>query len=180
MQTNFQINQFIVEQEKQIEEQLETAIRSFQQLSEQQLLEATHGGWSIAQCLWHLNSYGNFYLPLIQKIISQSGNSATAHKSGWLGNYFTRLMQPHAVKMKAFKNHIPPEQLDAYQEVAIFIHQLETLLTHLRKVTTWHLNQRIPISISPFIRLKLGDVFLFIIAHNKRHVKQALNNIPGS
>jgi len=32
---------------------------------------------------------------------------------------------------------------------------------------------RISISIAKFIKLKLGDVFMFLIAHNLRHVKQA-------
>jgi hypothetical protein len=32
---------------------------------------------------------------------------------------------------------------------------------------------KVPISIAKFIRLKLGDVFNFLIAHNHRHVLQA-------
>jgi hypothetical protein len=32
---------------------------------------------------------------------------------------------------------------------------------------------RVPISIAKFIKLKLGDVFGFLIAHNQRHILQA-------
>jgi len=35
------------------------------------------------------------------------------------------------------------------------------------------LNQRLPISVASFIKLKLGDVLLFVVAHNGRHLKQA-------
>jgi hypothetical protein len=36
---------------------------------------------------------------------------------------------------------------------------------------------KIPISIVPFIKLKLGDTFQFIITHNERHIEQAKRNI---
>ena len=39
---------------------------------------------------------------------------------------------------------------------------------------------RIPISIAKFIKLKLGDVFMFLIAHNLRHVKQAERAIAAA
>ena len=39
---------------------------------------------------------------------------------------------------------------------------------------------RIPISIATYIRLKLGDVFMFLIAHNIRHIKQAERAIAAA
>jgi len=36
---------------------------------------------------------------------------------------------------------------------------------------------RVPLSIAPFLRLRLGDVFGFNVAHNERHVQQALRNL---
>jgi hypothetical protein len=38
---------------------------------------------------------------------------------------------------------------------------------------------RIPISIAPFIKLKLGDVFAFIIAHHQRHFVQINNTLAA-
>jgi hypothetical protein len=35
---------------------------------------------------------------------------------------------------------------------------------------------RIPISISKWITIRLGDTFRFVIAHNKRHIMQAGRN----
>ena len=52
--------------------------------------------------------------------------------------------------------------------------QQEKLLILLEEAKQVNLNSiRIPISIAKFIKLKLGDVFMFLIAHNIRHVKQA-------
>jgi hypothetical protein len=39
---------------------------------------------------------------------------------------------------------------------------------------------KVPISIAPFIKLKLGDVFMFLVAHNFRHVLQVNNAIDDT
>lgn len=98
-------------------------------------------------------------------------------RSGWLGNYLSNIMEPSAKKYKAFKGHIPHEDLDGSSVVAKFIDQQEEFLLLLATAENSNLNLRIPISISPFIRLKTGDVFRFLIAHNERHVQQGLRNI---
>lgn len=160
-----------------VEAELNHAIKVYQNLSEDALLKRDHpDSWNIAQILWHLNSYGEFYLPLIQKCLNNNSIEFKEFKSGWLGNYFTNMMKPREEmkKIKAFKSHVPPNRPNPYEEVQIFIQQLEKLYKLLRDSNEINLNQRIPISISKIIQLKLGDVFGFIIAHNERHMKQAL------
>ena len=175
--------------ENRVENHLTQAISHFQNLNESDLLRpAANGGWSIAQCLQHLNSYGDYYLPLINKgleSIHKQPNNAV-FKSSWLGSYFIKMMEPTTgkKKYKAFKGHIPTLDLDAHAVVATFIQQQEWLLELLKKAKTTDLNDiRIPISITRLVKLKLGDVFQFIIAHDERHIQQAmrvhknLNNI---
>lgn len=134
--------------------------------------------WSAAQCLAHLNGYGDYYLPWLKKAVGYPKRSAD-FRSGWLGNYFAKLMEPGqsgtpAKKMKAFKQHIPPVQVDSSAEIAIFIEQQETLLQLLEAASNADLNKRIvPVSIMQALRLKTGDVFRFVIAHNQRHAVQA-------
>jgi hypothetical protein len=80
--------------------------------------------------------------------------------------------------MKAFKDHVPPANLDAYAEVAEFIRQQEQLLIYLKKSRKNDLNRiKISVSIAKWLKLKLGDVFRFIIAHNERHILQARRNL---
>ncbi len=139
--------------------------------------------WSANQCLMHLNSYGRYYLPQIEKAIEeafkQQHQPSKQFKAGLLGNYFTEMMltktdgQP-AKKMSSPKDHSPQTNDDSYPVIAEFIEQQEKLLTLLQKAKTIDLNKtRIPISIAKFIKLKLGDTFLFLISHNYRHVLQA-------
>lgn len=147
------------------------------------LLKTTpEGGWSAAQCLEHLNRYGLYYLPAIQQ---QLANHTGINKDGtftstWLGNYFTKMMDPKtgSKKYKAFKDYIPPMELDAHTIIAEFINQQEELLAIIRKSRQIDLNKiKVPVSIAKFIKLKLGDVLQFIIAHNERHMQQANNSL---
>lgn len=169
--------------ESRVESHLQDAIRVFQNLDEKTLLgPSSSDGWSIAQCLEHLNSYGHYYLSQLSKSLKNAAvaDGETIYKSTWLGNYFVKMMEPSTstMKFKAFKDHIPPATLDAHAVVAEFIHQQEQilhLLTISRKV---NLNApKIPISIVSWIKLKPGDVLRFLIAHNERHMQQAKRNL---
>lgn len=138
--------------------------------------------WSATQCLMHLNSYGNYYLPEIEKaihkaLLAEVQPSADFH-SGWLGNYFTTLMLPKengmpAKKMSAPKAHTPISNDNSFEAVATFIDQQEILLSLLQQSMQIDLNKvKVPVSIAKFIKLKLGDVFLFLLAHQYRHLLQ--------
>lgn len=164
-----------------VESHVSDAVKIFQNLSAEELLKpAIDGGWSIAQCLWHLNSYGDYYLPKIKSGLAKNYPVNPDFKSTWLGSYFTRIMKPGAQmkKYKAFKNHIPPVELEADKVVAEFILQQEQLLSYLKLARNTDMNRiRIPISILSWMKLKLGDVFQFIIAHDERHLQQAKRNL---
>ncbi len=169
--------------EEHVENHIHDAVKIFQNLSAEELLKpSASGGWSIAQCLWHLNSYGDYYLPEIKSGLDKKYPVNAVFKSTWLGNYFTQMMKPGAQmkKYKAFKNHVPPDKLDAHKVVAEFIQQQEQLLSYLKQAKQTDMNRiRIPISILSWIKLKLGDVFQFIIAHDERHLQQARRNLTA-
>jgi len=171
--------------EATVERHLQLAVRHFQNESDEVLLApSATGGWSIAQCLEHLNRYGNFYLPAITRAMEKrKGRPDTPTFTGtWFGNYFTRMMQPEtgARKMKSMKAYTPSPQLDAHAVVAEFIQQQEIWLRLLTQARQADLTAtRVPLSIGSFLRLRLGDVFGFNIAHNERHVQQALRNVPA-
>lgn len=170
-------NQLLLGLEQQVESHLAEVVRSYQNWSPEELLRRPgNGGWSAAECLWHLNSYGWHYLPHIEKSLAAATPSVARFRSTWLGTWFTRLMKPgpHMTKMRAFKNHLPPPALDAPAVVAEFIHQQERLLGLLRRAHGVDLNKiKVALSISPWFRMNLGDVFQFLVAHQDRHMVQA-------
>ena len=174
--------QLLNQLEDQVETHVQQVISQLQNLPQTILLKsASNGGWSIAQCLDHLNGYGDYYLPAIENALDKSKVPATmTFKSTWLGSYFTKMMDPDSGKrkFKTFKNHEPKQSLDPNAVVAEFLRQQEFLMKYLRLSHSKNLNTRVPISISRLIRLKLGDVFQFLIAHNERHMRQAFRNLP--
>lgn len=165
--------------ESRVEQHIQEAVRVFQNLSEEELQKpAPDGGWSMAQCLAHLNTYGDFYLPRIKSSLAKGAgnNPLKGYKSSWIGHYFIRMVEPETGtrKQKALAKHIPSADLDAHAVVAEFIRQQEELLWNLRQARKVDLNSiRIPVSFSNLLRLKLGDVFQFLVAHNERHIRQA-------
>jgi hypothetical protein len=136
------------------------------------------GKWTVVQALEHLNSYNRYYLPAIQRSLEQDKPAVTNFKPGWLGDYFTRMMRPGEDgtirnKMKAPKNHRPPALLDPVPVLNAFIDGQYSLLDLLEKAKTKDINAiRTPISISKFVRFKVGDTFRFLIAHEQRHFLQ--------
>lgn len=132
--------------------------------------------WNILECLEHLNLYGDFYLPEIEKSIQNSKTSSDAKfRPGLLGNYFAESMLPKAKlsKMKTFKNKNP---LRADLDKAVidrFIAQQLHLLQLLEAARQVSLNKiKIKTTLSGLLRLKLGDTFRFFVHHNIRHGKQ--------
>jgi hypothetical protein len=137
--------------------------------------------WSVAQVLEHLNSYGRYYLPAIEKVLSgKMPPHNHSFKPGFLGNYFTNLMKPgkqgRTKKMRSPKDHVPVSNLDAKKTIALFLTQQQQMLALLEKAKATDIGKlRVPVSIAKFIRLKLGDTFGFLIAHEQRHFVQIEN-----
>lgn len=169
------------ELQEQTENFLQEAISEWQLMPAEVLLKQPAADkWSAAQCIEHLNSYGRYYLPAIENAIEASKKKgqqpSASFTAGWLGNYFTNLMKPSdkMKKMAAPKDHTPIANPNVAKVVAEFIDQQEKMLKLLDEAKLINLNNTtVAISIAKFIKLKLGDVFLFLLAHNERHILQA-------
>ena len=147
------------------------------------LQQPAPGKWSVIQVIEHLNSYDRYYLLAIEKSLQSEKPSREFFKPGWLGNYFTKMMKPGEDggipnKMQAPKNHRPGKYLDAFPVLTAFIEYQHYLLGLLEQARSKDLDGiRTPVSISRFIKLKLGDTFRFLIAHKQRHFVQIRNTL---
>lgn len=132
--------------------------------------------WSILECLEHLNLYGDFYIPEIERAINNSKNqSELIFKSGIIGNYFAESMLPKTKmnKMKTFKDKNPLNSHLDQTTIDRFIHQQMEILGLLDTSKTVSLNKvKTSITLTTLLKLRLGDTFRFIINHNIRHLKQ--------
>ncbi|ADY52592.1 hypothetical protein Pedsa_2040 [Pseudopedobacter saltans DSM 12145] len=131
--------------------------------------------WSIAECLEHLNTYSMYYLPLLEDKIKQFKTSDILDDfflRGFVGQFFVKMMG-NTKKYKAAKRHVPAGKQNPEITVTDFVRYQKQLLECLRFAKHLNLSEcRIPISINRIIKLRLGDIFEFLIAHTERHTQQ--------
>lgn len=154
--------------------------KTFLMLSEKTLQSRiSDKSWSVLECLQHLNLYGDFYIPEIEKKMNASSSKKeTYFKSGLLGNKFAMDMLPkeQMKTMNTFKSKNPIHS-NLEKEIVIpeFINQQEKFLELLSIASDKNLS-KIKTSITiPLLKFRLGDTFRFVIYHNERHIVQAQN-----
>lgn len=173
---------FLAGLEVMVDHQLSQVIGVLQNQSDTSLAQPSlTGGWSIAECLEHLISYGQYYQPRLQEQFQKSstGPGQILFRSGWAGRCFIGMMDPKTPgkRYKAAKRHQPARWRPGHQTVAVFIGQLEELLRLLRQAGDADLQRfRIPVSVAPFLTMNAGDTLHFLIIHNQRHIEQAMRN----
>jgi hypothetical protein len=163
-----------------ITERASDQVRKFKQLKDDQLnFRNSPDEWSVLECIEHLNLYGDFYLPEIERqvIVSKGGRKSGTFKSGIIGNYFANLMKVKDGKVKKLKS--PKDKNPVNRDLTItslerFLKQQELLKSLLQQAKTVDLTRtKVPISLTKFIKLRLGDTFRFFVYHIERHICQA-------
>ncbi len=140
--------------------------------------------WSVVQVLEHLNAYNRHYLPLIEKELSVVTYDTNAwFTSGYWGEKFTKMMKPSNVyeinnKMKTSKKMSFPNSLNIDTVLKEFLEGQDKLLQLLDLAKGKDLAKiHIPITLTKLIKLRLGDAFRFLVAHEQRHLIQARNTL---
>lgn len=140
--------------------------------------------WSVVQILEHLNAYNRHYLPLIEKHVSIVTHSKNPiFTPGFWGDMFTKKMKPTNVyeiknKMKAMKAYTFPNSLHVDSVLQEFLSHQDKFMRLLEMAKGSDLNAiHIPITLTSLVKLKLGDMFRFLIAHEQRHMIQARNTL---
>lgn len=167
-----------------ITERVMSKANSFRELSEKDLnAKSEPTQWSILECLEHLNLYGDFYLPEIEKQLLQGAraNEDALFKSGIIGNYFANLMKVNDGKIKKMKSPKDKDPINSKLSVLVidrFLKQAEKLKHLLDEGRTVDLTKtKVSISLTKLIKLRLGDTFRFYVYHIERHILQAQKNV---
>jgi hypothetical protein len=155
-------------------------VQNFKSLSKNELnAKETNEKWSVLECIEHLNLYGFFYNPELRRVIKEDQSKPRNYfKSGVIGNYFVKTMLPKRKlnKMKTFKDKNPSGSNLDILVIDTFINQQKEFLEFIEKSKAIDLTKtKTAISISKLIKMRLGDTFRFIVAHNERHIIQAEN-----
>ncbi|PWJ44610.1 DinB family protein [Sediminitomix flava] len=137
--------------------------------------------WSALECIEHLNTVYEHYLPRIQNVLSQAEPSSNeVFSSGLFGGMMTRSMLPKTegattMSMKTFKR-MEPQVTDKLTRVVLKQYRLNVseLKSCIEKANDYDLKKlKVASAIGPILRFRLGDAFQFVLAHDMRHLKQA-------
>jgi len=143
--------------------------------------------WTVLECLEHLNLYGDYYIPEIEKVIkkSRSPSASKKFKHTWWGDYLVNALAPESKqKIKPLK---AMEKLNAKgmklgsETVERFIKQHAQLIDLYEQARSVDIQHRRTGTTIPLVRLRLVDTLRGQAYHGKRHVDQAfgvLENLP--
>ena len=137
------------------------------------------GRWSAAECLDHLNMVRKV-LPAIDRAITNAAarglRSDGPFRYGWFARWMIRSFEPPP--RRRFRN---PRLLEpAHQPLAPdavlqeFLSLRDALTRRVRQADGLDLQRAIVVSpVSRFFRMPLGGYLAFLLAHDRRHLRQA-------
>ena len=149
------------------------------------------GGWSVAQCIDHLNVSARVYLPKLDEgianAIRQGMYGEGPFRYNALGRLFVWTQQPTTkMKYKAVKALQPSPARRKQDALAAFRAYQVQYVDRLRQGNGLDLARaRVQSPVVSLLRLPLGSGFALVVAHEQRHLQQARNVIanpafPGS
>jgi hypothetical protein len=133
--------------------------------------------WSALECLEHLNLYGNYYLPEIERklLLCSQIDGNFEYKSSFAGDFFTNTVKAgNQKKMKAPRNMTPVNAALTIATADTFLDQCRRLVAILEEAKRRDLMKvKTSVSLTKLMKLRIGDTIRFVVAHNERHILQA-------
>lgn len=137
--------------------------------------------WSIGECLDHLCVVNEKVLAVLAPAITSAPpltaeRAKQPYKWGWMGKMFIKLAGPEVkTKAKAPKPFQPRATEVGAGIVEKYLRDQERIRALVDAADGRVLyDSKVPSPAFKLIRLKLGDYLAFVIAHEDRHVQQAL------
>lgn len=163
---------------------LQTVEREFSSLSDDQLRwKPAPDRWSIVECLQHLNLAERYYIRNIQHKVDALGLVQTppidqSLSSDLVGKALRYAVDPQNKMKLPAPGIIRPRtaaELNPTDVMGQFL-DLQTLLNSLLDKAVyldWN-REKIMTLFGNWLKMRLGDAFLMLVAHTERHMKQAM------
>jgi hypothetical protein len=136
-------------------------------------------GWSMAECLLHLNIVGDRYVHVIEKALAEARARGSSDQGpfrhGWLGRWILANTEPPPKrKSKAVRSFTPAYGQPLTAVMPTFVHLQGQLALQLEEANGLGLIRiKVPAPGMGPIRLNLYLTFAWIAAHERRHLWQA-------
>ncbi|WP_020598076.1 DinB family protein [Spirosoma panaciterrae] len=163
---------------------LQTVEQEFASMSDQQLRwKPAPERWSIIECLQHLNLAERFYIRNIQHKVDKLGLVQTTPtdqtlQSDWVGKALLfavdpqvklKLPAPGMVRPRSAADLIPADVIGQFMNLQTLLRDLLAKAVYL----DWN-RDKVMTLFGNWLKIRLGDAFLMLLAHTERHLKQAL------
>src|SRR4051812_29769156 len=137
------------------------------------------GGWSVAQCIDHLNVTARLYLPALDEGIANAirqgryGEGPFAY--WWIARLFVRTLEPPPrFRVKAPTAFAPPPGRTRREIMAAFRAYQVQYVDRLRQANGLDLARaHVRSPIASWLAMPLGTGFAAMLAHERRHLWQA-------
>jgi hypothetical protein len=161
---------------------LDTVEREFRPLSDNQLSwKQAPTKWSITECLQHLNLAERYYIRNIQKKSDDLGLVQTAptdqdFSSDWVGKALLYAVEPKAkIKLPAPSMTRPRRDLEPRPVLEQFVEMQQLLRELIDRAIFYDWNTtKLPTLFGNWLKIRLGDALLMLVAHTERHMAQAM------
>jgi hypothetical protein len=138
-----------------------------------------NGGWSVGECIEHLNQVAEMYLPQIKDAITKAEKKELFSNKEFKPRFIQKKMidslePPYKMKMKTFKSMKPASSLSMEDVLGRFNKLNNDFIGLIEESDKLDYNKAVVISpVSSLIKFKLGEAYLFLAAHTRRHLWQA-------
>jgi hypothetical protein len=163
---------------------LDTVERQFGSLTDAQLrTKPANGGWSIVECLQHLNLAERYYIRQLQHKVDKLGlvqhnPEDQTLESGWVGRLLLSIVDPKSKRKFPAPGVVQPRapsDLDPTAVIAQFV-ELQTLLRSLLDKAVyldWNRDKTATL-FGSWLKIRVGDMLVMLVAHTERHLAQAM------
>ena len=132
------------------------------------------GGWSIAQVLEHLLITDGSYVEALRRALP---NAPQATSSNWMpslvGGFLVRSLAPDNARRLPAPRRWWPGPGSRANPVAEYIELREEVIALMADAQGKDLRRtKLSSPVSKYIRINLGDVFMALIVHTRRHLRQ--------
>ncbi|WP_080239810.1 DinB family protein [Spirosoma rigui] len=163
---------------------LDTVSREFKPQSDAQLRwKPSPDRWSVLECVQHLNLAERFYIRNIQHKVDALGLVQTPPvdqtlESDWVGKALLYIVDPKTtlkfpapgiIRPRRPEELNPAEVLNQFIELQTILHDLLDKAVYL----DWN-NDKVSTLFGNWLKIRLGDALLMLVAHTERHMNQAM------
>jgi len=164
---------------KATETNIQKALKSFPQLSENQLnWKPNPDSWSVGECISHLVNSNSLYITKLEKILSSLPSRSPediSYKQSFMGKLIAKAVNSaNAKKSKTIKVFFPEKSVIQKTIVEDYINSSEKFIELVSKMHSIDLKKiKLSSPVNILIRLNLGDPLIIIPKHDERHLNRA-------